>query len=489
MKNYTFTVFLISICSFCFSQTNTWTVSGNDIFNLNTGNVGIGSNSPQYKLDVFGDARVTNNLFVGAGIITTGTVNSNGEINGGNINVSSNLTVNGNLNFSSLGSGAKFKPLYVTPAGNVVSSLETEPGWLDPAQGFNACNPYSTPWKIGGNTITGSGYTDITAGTCDNFDFILKANGFNRQWIKVDGTIGFGTNIGSNTNGPEYRFNQGVIRLQGSNTYGGPQVVFDGGVSPFGDWGIEYLPSNNGVPGLNFWKPFASPNSANYLVFIGDDGRMTVGDQTEPSSSKFNVDGWGGDGIRSKVNNNTKAYSVFNKTSSLESFVVYANGRTQIGTTSPNPTGFLTITSANPNNAIEVRNSANGNNIGFLVQGDGSAIIKSTNSTSSFDVVDGSNNVNFRIKSTGFVYAREVRVMTGTFPDYVFAKNYKRISIPELDKFIVANQHLPGFEKAEYYIQNGLNTSEMFIKQQETIENLTLYIIDLEKRLSELEKR
>ncbi|MDZ4666219.1 MAG: hypothetical protein SGJ15_15185, partial [Bacteroidota bacterium] len=334
----------------------------------------------------------------------------------------------------------------------------------------------------------GTGHTDISAGTCDNFDFILKSNGINRQWIKTDGTIGFGTNIGSNTSGPEYRFNQGVIRLQGTNTYGGPQVVFDGGVSPFGDWGIEYLPNNNGIPGLNFWKPFASPNSANYLVFIGDDGRMTVGDQTEPSSSKFNVDGWGGDGIRSKVNASTKAYSVYNKSNSLESFAVYGNGKTQIGITAANPSALITLTGSSPDNAFEVRNAATPNNINFLIQTDGSAIVKSTNALFALDVKDASNTTNFRVKSNGFVYAREVRVMTSGFPDYVFDKNYKLLSIKDMDSFILKNKHLPGFESADYYITNGINTSEMFVKQQETIENLTLYIIELEKRLSALEK-
>jgi len=51
------------------------------------------------------------------------------------------------------------------------------------------------------------------------------------------------------------------------------------------------------------------------------------------------------------------------------------------------------------------------------------------------------------------------------------------------------NLRLPGFENAEYYIKNGIKTSEMFIKQQEKIEELTLYIIELHKKIEALEAK
>lgn len=103
------------------------------------------------------------------------------------------------------------------------------------------------------------------------------------------------------------------------------------------------------------------------------------------------------------------------------------------------------------------------------------------------DVFDNQNVSQFRVKATGVVYAREVNVVAGAFPDYVFAKEYKLPSIKELDVYIQNNHHLPGFESASHYEKNGINTSEMFIKQQEKIEELSLYIIELEKRLSKLE--
>ena len=43
---------------------NAWTVSGSNIFNTNIGNVGINTPTPQFNLDVNGNMRVKNNLFV-----------------------------------------------------------------------------------------------------------------------------------------------------------------------------------------------------------------------------------------------------------------------------------------------------------------------------------------------------------------------------------------------------------------------------------------
>ncbi len=43
---------------------NDWTVNGNDMYSNVTGNVGIGNNTPEYKLDVDGDVRHGNNLYI-----------------------------------------------------------------------------------------------------------------------------------------------------------------------------------------------------------------------------------------------------------------------------------------------------------------------------------------------------------------------------------------------------------------------------------------
>ena len=101
-------------------------------------------------------------------------------------------------------------------------------------------------------------------------------------------------------------------------------------------------------------------------------------------------------------------------------------------------------------------------------------------------VMNSASVVNFKVKNTGFVYAREVNVQIGPFPDYVFKKGYNLLPLEEVESFIKINNHLKGFEKAEYYNDNGIELGEIVRLQQEKIEELTLYMIQLKKEIEKL---
>ena len=58
-----------------------------------------------------------------------------------------------------------------------------------------------------------------------------------------------------------------------------------------------------------------------------------------------------------------------------------------------------------------------------------------------------------------------------------------------LQEFIKANHHLPNIPSATQVEQEGLDVGEMNRKLVEKVEELTLYILQLEKRLSLLEKK
>jgi len=60
-------------------QASPWSFSGSKIY-YNAGNVGIGTSTPAYPLEVIGDARISNNLYVGGGIIITDKVNAATEV-------------------------------------------------------------------------------------------------------------------------------------------------------------------------------------------------------------------------------------------------------------------------------------------------------------------------------------------------------------------------------------------------------------------------
>ena len=199
-----------------------------------------------------------------------------------------------------------------------------------------------------------------------------------------------------------------------------------------------------------------------------------------------------------------------NASSNSNFFNVYGNGQTFVGKGVQQTNGSMfTVGQANKNAlALSLTDNTNivGNKDFFNVYGNGYTEIKVYTPASMpltsysgvinrrvFTIRDASvNNKDlFVVTAAGKVYAREVEISAASvlnFPDYVFDKSYNLKSIKEVDSYIAENKHLPGFEPAAYYEKNGLNVSNLFIKQQEKIEEMMLYIIELEKRLQQLEK-
>ena len=84
-------------------------------------------------------------------------------------------------------------------------------------------------------------------------------------------------------------------------------------------------------------------------------------------------------------------------------------------------------------------------------------------------------------KFNGTLYAKEVRVNTNFWPDYVFASNYQMMPLDKLEKHIKMQKHLPGIPSAKELEANGVNMGEMQKKLLEKIEELTLHVIALNK--------
>ena len=75
------------------------------------------------------------------------------------------------------------------------------------------------------------------------------------------------------------------------------------------------------------------------------------------------------------------------------------------------------------------------------------------------------------------------------FPDYVFASNYKLMPLKDVEDYVIKNKHLPNIPSAKEVEKEGINLSELQIKQMEKIEDIYLYIIELKKENDELKKR
>jgi len=78
--------------------------------------------------------------------------------------------------------------------------------------------------------------------------------------------------------------------------------------------------------------------------------------------------------------------------------------------------------------------------------------------------------------------------LEGSWPDYVFSDNYQLRSLYELETFINANNHLPEVPSAKEVENGTLNVGEMNATLLMKVEELTLYIIQLQKEVDLLKE-
>ena len=95
----------------------------------------------------------------------------------------------------------------------------------------------------------------------------------------------------------------------------------------------------------------------------------------------------------------------------------------------------------------------------------------------------------FKLAVEGKLGARQIVVTSANpWPDYVFAKQYKLKSLLSLEEYISKNNRLPNMPSAEEVKKDGIELGNMNARVVEKIEELTLYIIALNKKIEKLEK-
>ena len=83
----------------------------------------------------------------------------------------------------------------------------------------------------------------------------------------------------------------------------------------------------------------------------------------------------------------------------------------------------------------------------------------------------------------------EVKVkLSSAWPDYVFEENHQLMPVNKLSEFIKIHKHLPNIPSAQIIEKEGMELGDMQKKMMEKIEELTLYIIDLQKQVDDLQK-
>ena len=86
----------------------------------------------------------------------------------------------------------------------------------------------------------------------------------------------------------------------------------------------------------------------------------------------------------------------------------------------------------------------------------------------------------------GNLQVKHLKVTLTGWPDYVFGGNHALMPLGELESYIKEYSHLPGVPTAEEVEKEGADLGEMNRVLMEKVEELTLYIIDLQKQIDEL---
>ncbi|WP_347053608.1 hypothetical protein [Flavobacterium olei] len=112
--------------------------------------------------------------------------------------------------------------------------------------------------------------------------------------------------------------------------------------------------------------------------------------------------------------------------------------------------------------------------IAMEISGDGNVGIGKSNPTNKLDV-------------KGTIHSQEVKVdMNWSWPDFVFKKDYALPTLGEVERHITEKGHLENIPSEEEVLKNGINLGEMNSKLLQKIEELTLYMIEQEKRTENL---
>jgi hypothetical protein len=83
----------------------------------------------------------------------------------------------------------------------------------------------------------------------------------------------------------------------------------------------------------------------------------------------------------------------------------------------------------------------------------------------------------------GLITAQELTLSARDWPDYVFDSAYRLLPLPDLEKYIQQNSHLPGMPSASVVEKKGTDVGETQAALLKKIEELTLYTIEQNKKL------
>lgn len=410
-------------------NSNQWIDSGNDISNGNSGNVGIGTNTPIAKLEVQSLSSYT---------VPNFTIKELNPIEFARLQMynasSDNFWQLGALNNNGLVADERFL-IHNSRFGNVV----TLSGDGNVGLGLNHLFPLASLDVLRGTAPWG---TAVFRGS-ETFSYFNYGDG-EQTYIRA-GKYGSFVKINDNHNGDVFLASGGGNVNVGSNNF--PAATLDVSNKVNKNTAIFRGVEANSVfnSGIFNGNTYIRGGYFNSNIITADQGTMKLGvGNSDPTATlsvgrKDSPDGtavfWG-----------TSHGSHFNY--SLDEDTYIRGGK---------------------DNSKVLINDTHGGNV-LMANGGGNVGI-------------GIANPFERLAVNGTIRSKEIVVETNNWPDYVFDQNYKRMNLYEVEAFIIENKHLPKVPCAKELESSGLHLGEMQKKMMEKIEELTLYIIELKREI------
>jgi hypothetical protein len=455
---------------------------------LPNGNIGIGTDQPQEKLNVVdGNVLITKNL-IKTPIPPNGSLLFGTDVNSIVPHLKWGIEY---LYFNSCGYGLTFyRPnlipcvLFLSDNGNIGIGTSNVQAKLDVEGTFKAQSA-----KIKGKNQNNGFNMSYT-----NANFSLKQQEQGKFFIEgpggglmiaPDGNIGVGTDI------PKQKLHvvDGNILISKTSAKnmdasapGSPNgsILFGANIGNninMGKWGIEYLNGEDNSYGLNVWRPWNPGGTwSNYNLFLADDGN--IGINKKDPKAKLDINGTLNTNGRVTFKEGSFNLALGNAYSSNLNF-----GTSYIGFNAVRDNGNWTLTGDGANNGGGVIWSSIWGDIYFA------SIPKSSSNSGGAQTLTDTQlkeHVKLQLTAAGVLKAKEVQVTLAGWPDFVFDKDYKLPTLSEVAQFITENQHLPNVPSAAEVEANGLNLGEMNAILVLKVEELTLYILDLQKQINEL---
>ena len=151
----------------------------------------------------------------------------------------------------------------------------------------------STTWNTLGNSFPYLNSNVYFIGTTNEYPLLFRTNNTNRMYISTTGNVGIGTttprqmlHVVDGNILISRTANRAPGSTNGSLLFGDTTSSFD----PFGEWGIEYVDSEDEGHGLNFWRPWNYEyGTLNNCLFLKDNGNIGIG--THDPQAKLAVNG------------------------------------------------------------------------------------------------------------------------------------------------------------------------------------------------------